>query len=179
MAESKAELLLHPVRIRIIQTMVNGSRQTAQQIAAHLADVPPATLYRHINKLTAAGVLTIVEQRQVRGAVEKIYELAHSNLVVNQEDLSAASREDLMRHFITFAAVLLGDYSRYLAQPEVNLEKDGVGFRQVPLYLSDEEFQAMVMGMRDVVMKFAENQPAPGRRRRILSTVIMPDVEQK
>src|SRR5687767_2199950 len=52
---SRADLLAHPVRLRIIMALA-GEQLTPQQIAAVLADVPPATLYRQINRLAEGGV---------------------------------------------------------------------------------------------------------------------------
>jgi hypothetical protein len=46
--ESKAELMLQPVRFRILQCLLSGRQRTAQEIGLELVDVPPATLYRFV-----------------------------------------------------------------------------------------------------------------------------------
>ena len=64
MHESKAELVLHPVRLRIIQSLIGGRERTPQQIAEELPDVAQATLYRHLGRLAKAGLVKVVAERQ-------------------------------------------------------------------------------------------------------------------
>ena len=45
MANSKAEMIVHPIRLRIIEAL-HGRELTSRQIADSLDDVPQATLYR-------------------------------------------------------------------------------------------------------------------------------------
>ncbi|UHA58283.1 helix-turn-helix domain-containing protein [Metabacillus litoralis] len=82
--DSKAKLILHPVRMKIVQTLIGSKEYTVQQIAARLTDVPQATLYRHLNKLLEAEVLKVVKENQIRGTVEKIYAL-NEHEVSNKE----------------------------------------------------------------------------------------------
>jgi len=42
------------------------------------------------------------------------------------------------------------------------------------MYLSDEEFQDFLRDLRQVLLARLANQPAPGRTRRLLSTIVMP-----
>ena len=44
------DLLLHPVRLRIVQALV-GSPMTPLHLKEQLGDVPQATLYRHLSQL--------------------------------------------------------------------------------------------------------------------------------
>lgn len=67
--------MLHPVRLRILQAFRGRSAMTARELAERLADVPQATLYRHLGALTDGGVLRVVEERRVRGAVERVFAL--------------------------------------------------------------------------------------------------------
>lgn len=46
------------------------------------ADVPPASLYRHVARLVDAGVLAVVAERRVRGAVERTHVLRTSAATV-------------------------------------------------------------------------------------------------
>lgn len=60
----KADALLHPVRMRIVQVPAQGRALTAQQLAEALTEVPQATPYRHLQKLVESGVLIVVDERQ-------------------------------------------------------------------------------------------------------------------
>lgn len=73
MVQSSFDLLMHPVRMQIIQAFIGGKRMSVQELGGRLAEVPPATLYRHLNALVEGGVLTVAEERRVRGAIERVY----------------------------------------------------------------------------------------------------------
>lgn len=176
--ESKLDLVLHPIRMRILQTCVVLPTITAQQLSELMPDIPPATLYRHINKLAASGILKIVEQRPIRGAVEKVYELASHELDVTAEELAKLSRDDHFRYFTAFLAKLLNDFERYLQQDQIDLAADGVGYRQIGVYLNDEEFAQLADSLRSALRQALEAKPAPGRRRRNLATIIIPEPQE-
>ena len=74
MADSTVDLILHPVRLRILLALADN-HWSARQIAQVMPDVAQATLYRHINALAEGNILQIVEERPVRGTVEKVYAL--------------------------------------------------------------------------------------------------------
>jgi DNA-binding HxlR family transcriptional regulator len=175
MAESKSDLILHPIRMRIIQSLINGGRKTTQQIAERMPDIPQATMYRHLSKLHAGKIIEVVEQNQVRGTTEKVYALAEHGGELTLQELDQMNREDHMALFMKFAATLIGDFGTYLQQPDYNLVKDGVSFRQVQLYLTDEEYLQMLGGIREQFQRYIENEPEQGRRRRVITTVILPD----
>ena len=65
------DLLLHPIRIRIIQALLDGSALTTKQLKLQLTDVPSASLYRHVAMLADAGVLVVTGERPVRGQYKK------------------------------------------------------------------------------------------------------------
>ena len=75
MAKTGADVILHPVRMRIISTLFKR-RLTTQQIGRALPEVAQATLYRHLSRLMQAGVVAVVALRPVRGVTEKVYALA-------------------------------------------------------------------------------------------------------
>lgn len=170
----KADALLHPLRMRIVQVLARGCALTTQQLAETLDDVPQATLYRHLQKLVEVGVLTVVEERQVRGARERTYALPAGAALLTQADLAGATPEDHLRYFTTFMAGLLGEFARYLEGGDLDLARDGVGYRTVPLHLSDAEFAEMARAMGEAIAPFAALGPAPERKLRQFSTVVMP-----
>ncbi len=175
MKNSKADLLLHPVRFRIVQAIIGGHHITAQQIMELLPDIPQATLYRQLNKLLEGGVIEVVKERQVRGTKEKVFAMAENGASLSAKDLTDSKKEDHMQYFLAFLATIQSSFDRYLQQEELDLEADGVSYRQMPLFLSDEEFSVFIQKMASVVLEFAKNAPTAERRRRTLSTIIIPD----
>jgi DNA-binding transcriptional ArsR family regulator len=176
MSDSTIDLILHPVRLRILLTM-GDNRLTATQIARILPDVPQATLYRHINALADGGILQVVEENQVRGTVEKVYALPDASMInLTEEEFVNASKDDHMRYFTLFVASLLGDYSRYLQHTDsINMRQDGVGYHKLPIYMSDEELETFVRGLNELLQPISLNKPGGDRKRRMLATILMPD----
>ncbi len=168
------DLLLHPIRLRIVQALV-GDPMTPLQLKDRLGDVPQATLYRHINQLADGGLLEVVGERPIRGGIERTYRVVTSAVALGGDDLESATAEEHFRYFATFVGTLLADFASYLESGAPALSSDRVGYRQVPLWLTDEEFDALAERMATAVQEHLDNRPAPGRRRRLLSTIVMPD----
>ena len=77
--------------------------------------------------------------------------------------------------FLTFVVGLLADFDHYLDRGDVDMARDLAGFRQNAMYLTDEEMAAVVTELRAVLDPRIALPPAPGRTRRLFSTVLMPD----
>jgi predicted transcriptional regulator len=177
---ASAELLLHPVRLRVVQALLGERALTTGELAAELADVPPATLYRQVARLADAGVLQVVAERPVRGGVQRTYVLRASAALITPDQVATMSADDMRQAFTAFVAGLLGDVDRYLARDEVDPIRDGASFRLAGLWLDDAEFAALLQDLVRVLQPAAGNPPRPGRTRRILATVLLPgsDAEQ-
>jgi DNA-binding transcriptional ArsR family regulator len=170
----KADLILHPVRMRMI-IVLSGRQLTPKQLAAELQDVAPATLYHHLSLLTEAGITRVVEERLVRGTLrEKVYALSDVSTILGPEDLANVSKDEMMRFFFIFLSKLIGDYTRYLNHNESGNYLDS-GYRQLPFYLSDEEFTRFVQELNAILLPWLKNEPAPGRRQRVLTTILIPE----
>ena len=170
-----ADLLLHPVRMRVVQAFLGGRTLTTGDLREELPDVPAASLYRHVGLLSDGGVLVVVGERKVRGAAERSYRLATESLL-GPEDTAAMSADDHRRAFATFVALLLGDFDRYLrgAGDPPDLVGDRVGYRQAAVWVTDEEFDALVADQAAVLKARMTNRPDGTRRRRLVSTVHIP-----
>jgi DNA-binding transcriptional ArsR family regulator len=174
MAKPTRDLLLHPERLRIVQT-VTGRQMTPGEIQEQLSDVPQASLYRHINALEQGGLLEIVGQRPVRGGIERTYAVVDTAVSLRQEDLDGATPNDLFRHFATFVGTLLTDFASYLETSDLDLATDRVGFHQIPLWLTDAEFDELAAEIAQSLQSRLATQPSSERRRRLFTTIVMPD----
>jgi DNA-binding transcriptional ArsR family regulator len=171
---TSVNLLLHPVRLRIVQTFLGGRELTTAQVATELADVPASGLYRHLALLTDAGVLSVVSERRVRGAVERRYALRLENAWLRGDDVAELSREEHAQAFATFVAGLLASYERYLAEGQPDLVRDGVSYSMNALWLDDEEYLQFLREIAAVVAPRGKLGPAAGRRRRLVASAFMP-----
>jgi Helix-turn-helix domain len=174
---ASADLLLHPVRLRIVQAFLGDRALTTSALAAELADVPPASLYRQVARLVDAGVLAVVAERRVRGAMERTYVLRVSAALITPDQVATMSTDDMRQAFVAFVAGLLGDVDRYLARPDVDPVRDGASFRLAGLWLDDAEFADLLRELTRVLQPAAANPPRPGRKRRVLATVLLPGEE--
>lgn len=174
---TSADLLLHPVRLRIVQAFLGDRALTTGALAAELTDVPPATLYRQVARLADAGVLQVVAEQPVRGAIERTYVLRPTAAQITADQLATMSADDLRQAFLAFVAGLLGDVDRYLARDHVDPIRDGASFRLGGLWLDDDEFATLLRDLMRVLQPAAALAPRPGRRRRILATVLLPGEE--
>ncbi len=176
MPGEKANLILHPVRLRIL-TAVSNYRMTASEISDAMPEIPLTTLYRHINVLMEGGLLTIVEERQVRGTVERLYALT-APPSLTADDLTGMSREECEQAFTIYLSTLMSDAQRYLESKTgssgINPLEDGVHISKVQLFLTDNEFNELNSKMMGLMLDAAKNQPADGRFRRMFSYIFIP-----
>jgi DNA-binding transcriptional ArsR family regulator len=172
-----ADLLLHPVRLRIVEAFLGDRALTTGALAAELADVPPASLYRHVARLVDAGVLAVVAERRVRGALERTYVLRLTAAAIGLDEVAAMSADDHRQAFMAFVAGLLGDFDRYLARGDTDLPRDGVSYRLSGLWLDDAEYAELLRELARVLQPRLANPPRPGRKRRILGSVLLPGSE--
>jgi DNA-binding transcriptional ArsR family regulator len=180
MAASRANLILHPVRLRLLAALARR-QLTTRQLSALLPEVPQATLYHHLGVLVRAGLLRVVSERQVRGAIEKCYSLAEDQALLSPADMAHATREEHLRYFTLFVALLLGDFARYLQQsaPDkpIDLIADRVSYMETPFYLSDDELAHASEAVNRALLPFLKNEPASHRRRRLFALITFPDAE--
>jgi DNA-binding transcriptional ArsR family regulator len=176
-ALNSAQLLLHPVRLRVVQAFLGDRHLTTSQLRAEIDDVPAATLYRHVALLARAGVIEVVAERQARGSVERTYRLVPGAGSVMPADLAAMSVDDHRQAFLIFMASVIKDFDRYLGDGEPDLERDLVGYRQAAFHLTDEELREMVAEISNVVEARRDLPPREGTRRRVLTTVLIPTEE--
>lgn len=175
MGSTRSDLLLHPIRLRIVMAM-SGNELTTAQLRELLPDVPPATLYRQVATLHDAGILEVVGERRVRGGVERTYCLVEGAAHIGPEDAKAMTREEHLAGFVTFVGTLVAAMGRYLDDPTALPGEDAMGYRQVPLWLTDDELEALVGEVGAVLERYTANEPTAERSRTTLSSILIPDM---
>src|SRR5437764_9823836 len=175
---ASADLLLHPVRLRILKAFLGDRALTTSQLAAELNDVPAGSLYRHVALLTKAGVLQVVAERRVRGAVERTYTLRLLAAQAGLAEAAAMTPDEHAQAFLAYVAGLLADFDRYLAAGTPNLARDGATYRAAAMWLTDAEFADFLREIATVFQPRLANAPGMGRRRRIVYSVLLPAPEQ-
>jgi DNA-binding transcriptional ArsR family regulator len=169
-----ADLLLHPVRLRLVHALSGGREYTTAQLCARLPDVPRVTVYRHIAALVEGGFLEVAGEQRVRGAVERRYQLRQDRPVIDADAAAAMTLEDHRRGFAAAIAVLIAEFNAYLDRAGADPTADGVSYRQGTLWLSPEELAETVRKVLAALQSSAANKPAPGRAPYLLSPILFP-----
>ncbi|HET8978573.1 MAG TPA: helix-turn-helix domain-containing protein [Solirubrobacteraceae bacterium] len=174
---ASADLLLHPVRLRIVKAFLGDRALTTSQLAAELDDVPTGSLYRHVARLAKAGILQVVAEQRIRGAVERTYTLRPVAAQMHPDEIAAMSTADHTHAFMAFIAGALADFDRYAATNPQDPARDGAGYRVGAVWLSDAEWADFLRDLAAVIQPRAANAPGDGRRRRILYGIALPAPE--
>ena len=119
----QARLLSSPLRLRLLGAFC-GEPRTTKQVAGVLGE-PPTKLYRHVDALHRAGLLELMGERRVRGAIERYFQAVAARFSVDGALLSTASatsRNAFERHFREAS----DDLAEYADGPEVDENLMGV-----------------------------------------------------
>jgi len=175
MAKKKGDLLLHPVRLRIL-TELGGKQLTSKQLARALPDIPQATLYRHIKTLFQGSILEVVKEEWVNGTTERTYGIVKGASNLSKMEVKDFSKEDHLQYFSTFVGSLLDSFSRYIQQSEPDkVGEEGLSYNRIVIYASEEEQETLRTGLQKLLMEAVQRQPSPERKRFTLASVVIPD----
>jgi DNA-binding transcriptional ArsR family regulator len=166
-------LLLHPVRLRIVHALSGGQELTTGELAERLPEVAKVTMYRQIALLADAGFLEVTDEKRVRGAVERRYRLRQDRPSIGADDAGTMTAEEHRLGFAAAAAVLVAEFDRYLDDGADPVE-DGVSYRQGVLWLTREELDEVTTKIVEILQEPLANRAAPGRRPYLLSPIIFP-----
>lgn len=172
---SKIELIIHPVRIRIIRALFQGP-QTTQELDELLPDVPTSSLYRHLRLLLKGELIGVAETRLVQGIQEKVYELAQMPRLTRDEMVSV-SKEDHLRYFTTFMAILLQGFDEYL-ESDPDFQTDMFGYTELAVWATPEEFTKFSEKLNAALLPLLRNSKGDGRKQYQLATIIYPMAER-
>jgi len=171
----KTDLIIHPIRLRILTVMV-GKEMTTAQLAEALTDVPQATLYRHVKALAKGGVLEVTGEREAHGATERTYRLTQENSRLTAADFRGLTAEDHLRYFNVFAATLIDAFARYVGDADLSrMGVDGASYQNVIVYLSDKERVTLRREFERSIAPVIGNPKTAQRKGYLLASVVIPE----
>ena len=171
--ENINEVLLNPIRSRIIQYLARHQRATAGDIALFMTDVPKTTLYRHLNTLAKHNIIAVVEENRVRGSVERTYAL---NLkAISEKD----TKENALGNAFGFLMKIYGDFDRYFSDENAHPVVDKIFLSNISLLLNDEEFDELFKQINVLLAEHLNNKPDKKRKQRSLSFISSPCEEER
>lgn len=168
-----SQVLLNPIRSRIIQYLALNNEATAGDISSFISDVPRTTLYRHLKILLDHNVIVVVAENRVRGSVERTYSL-------NTKKLSEENTvENATRNAFSFLMKIYADYERYFSNKDADPFRDKIFLSNVSLLLSDEEFDQLLGEINQLLRAQLNNEPNENRKQRSLSFITTPCEEDE
>lgn len=171
------ELLLHPVRLRIVHALSGRQLRSASELCDRLPGVPRTSIYRQLGLLVEGGMLEIGDERRVRGAVERFYRLRTDRPVIAPEAGKAMTLDDHRQGFAAAIAVLVAEFNAYLDRPGADPFADSASYRQGTVWLGPDELDAMLTSLRQIIAPLTANKPGPGRRPYLISPIMFPGEE--
>jgi len=172
------EVILNPTRVRMLQTLIIGNRETitANELCNLLSDVPRTTLYRHINILIDAQLLRVVAERKIRGSVER-------TLAFNAAELEKLKDvEDVPQLAFRFLMLTHAKFEKYFSNKERKTHAfatDAMFLRNWVLMLNDREFEEFLSALRGLLEKYHFEEAADGRKPRDISIICAPPENDK
>lgn len=169
----RAELLLHPVRIRIAGEF-SGRSRSIRELAEALPDIAQTTLYRQVGVLVDGGVLEVVEERRTAGPAERVYRVTPGAGRIDPEDSDRLPPDEHLRYFSVYTASLVDTFAAYITSCDARPSADGLSYRRAVVHLSDEEraaFDARFTALADEMLALP---PAPDRRRHVIASAAIP-----
>ncbi len=173
---NKAELIIHPVRFRILRTLA-GEPLTTAQIAEQMPDTPKSSIYRHLKLLLAGKAIALADTRLVNGIQEKTYQLARQPRL-SAVDLQNATADDHLRYFSNYVVTLVNGFAHYLetAVSPIDFVADNVGYTEATFYANDAEMLVMQTALNKALLPLLTNDgDENGRCKRKIAIILHPE----
>lgn len=173
MNKSKIDLIIHPVRLSLLQILTNACLTTSE-ISDALPSFPKSSIYRHLKILLNEGMVEIIETRPVKGTLEKVYRLAQP-AALDKNDLQGTTKQDYMRMFTTFAASMLRGFSDFLdSTGDEQLTNEIFGCTATTFYATTQEMEQFSNELNKILDPLKQNSPSPVRQQQMFSIITFP-----
>lgn len=165
----KRNVIMNSVRMRIVQHLMINGTATATQLAGSMTEVPKTTLYRHINVLEQAGIISVVDERKVRGTIEKTF-------AINMEAIEAEKDEDVvLNNAFSFLMNVYGDFVKFFTKEDADPQEEGVFIRTTDFMLKDKDFDKFCKELEGVFEKYKAKS---GDKLRKITIISAPGTEE-
>lgn len=173
----RVELLIHPVRLRIIQAL-GQERLTTQALAERLPNVPVSSLYRHLQLLRRGDVLDVVEKRLVNGIEEKVYAVT-GRTHLSRDEMAQLTAAEHRKYFATYLLSLMQGFADYVesaggADGAIDMAADYAGYSEVIFFANEAELQSFQTVLNKAVRPLLENKASARRRRYRMAIIAHP-----
>lgn len=161
------EILLNPVHMRMVQALATRESITANELCEKMNDVPRTTLYRHINVLLEANLLTVVAEKKIRGSYER-------TLALNPHEIARQNTsENIPQQSFRFLMSIYAKFEKYRGGEKDLPGGNKVFFNNTVMMMNDEEFDQFLSELQALFIKYHYDM-AEGRTPRDISVISSP-----
>ena len=157
---NRIEVLIHPVRLRILQYLSVHQSATTGEILNQLTGVSKASMYNHIKLLEQNEAIEVIKENQIRGTIEKTYALKK---IKNNNDFNA---------ILTFLLTLPQEFQQYY-EKDGNPTEDMLFAGRDYLTLNDEEYREFIQEYEELCRRYF-GRNSEGAKLRNISIISSP-----
>ncbi len=163
----QVKALAHPLRMRILETLVVSPPMTTKQVAERLGE-KPTRLYHHVDKLEKVGLIRLTHTRQNRGATEKYYEAIARSFRAGAELFSDDSTGEQEAAFVPMIRTIFDTTTNELmrlatAQESASLVDDEGVLSYIEMHLTQDEVDKVQAKLQDV-LEYLQNSDDPAQK---------------
>lgn len=177
MIDQMIRCFVNPACCRVMMAVFDKGRATAGQLQGAVPDIPIASLYRYLKQLVKAGVIQVVEEKRIRGAVQRVYAPCADMGEEGNRLLRENPGPTLMAMYTQFSMQLMHQFSAYCRREDIDLENDGFSFTVCPAYLSAQELREALGQIGQILTDLFQQKPAPGRHLHSIAVITTPPQE--
>ena len=171
MSNKVIENLTNPTRVRIFFEIHGKERLTTKNLLDTFPEIAQPTMYRHLKAMLDDGMLKVVDERKVRGAVEKTYAInldfgADIERIITEND-----GEGYLQLFTQYIMGIVAEFTEYSKSENINIVEDLSGFSVAPMYVTNEELVEALTKISEIIMPLLQNKPTEGRKLRNFYTI--------
>lgn len=167
------ECISDPYRCHLLIEIMRGCSR-ASDLHERCPEIPRATMYRHLRRLTEDGLIVVVGEERKRGTVERTYAPAEGAFGELEAVVASNSTDAYLTLFLQFVLGFVREFRDYCDDPGADIAADRSGFSVAPTYATDEEVDAAMARIGEEVQKLAGQGPGEGRRLRLLGVILSP-----
>lgn len=168
--QNKVDVILNPVRIRIIQYASQNQPMTVAQLANALPDVSKATLYRHLRILTENQILQVVGEEKIRGTFEQSYSLNRSKINATGQE----SRSELQVLVYSMLAKLIAEFTQYFNRDLITPVEDKLFLSTNIFNLDNDDFDSFTQEIFAIIEKYSRLPVKENSKMRMITVVSSP-----
>ena len=172
MKKSYAELMMNPVKLRIMGQVAQRGEIGAKELKEILSDVPLSSIYRHLNEWEEAGILCVAQETKIRGTIKKTYAIRKE---FTQENVSGEQLEQMVH---TGLSIIGTEFYQYFSGEDIDVERDCIDFSSMVFWLSKEEYADIRKELAELVKRYSKNKKTEERMARRVTFLSSPVTDE-